>query len=167
MNWDAIGAVGEILGSIAVFVALAYAAIQVRDAKRGLRASLSAARGDVVRSLMEQAREPRLHALDMQVRSAEGNPPNPFIRYAKERWQLSDSDAVLLWSIQFSWWQYRIQVISHVDDLPEIERYEFERAIRQLLTMHGPHRAFYELIAKSTLHPKALAYFESVLARPA
>jgi hypothetical protein len=31
MNWDAIGAVGEILGAIAVFVSLLYLAIQIRS----------------------------------------------------------------------------------------------------------------------------------------
>ena len=32
MNWDAIGAFGEILGATAVFVTLAYLAAQIRQA---------------------------------------------------------------------------------------------------------------------------------------
>jgi hypothetical protein len=52
-------------------------------------------------------------------------------------------------------------VISHVDDLPEIERHEFERATRQLLTMPGQLWVFHELHGKNTLHPKALAYVEA------
>ncbi len=31
MNWDAIGAIGEILGAIAVFASLAYLAVQIRN----------------------------------------------------------------------------------------------------------------------------------------
>ena len=31
MNWDAIGAVGEILGALAVFISLVYLAVQVRQ----------------------------------------------------------------------------------------------------------------------------------------
>ena len=31
MNWDAIGAVGEILGAIAVVISLVYLAFQIRD----------------------------------------------------------------------------------------------------------------------------------------
>ncbi len=31
MNWDAVGAVGEILGALAVFVTLAYLAVQIRQ----------------------------------------------------------------------------------------------------------------------------------------
>lgn len=34
MNWEAIGAVGEIIGAIAVFATLAYLAVQVKQANR-------------------------------------------------------------------------------------------------------------------------------------
>lgn len=33
MNWDAIGAVGQVLGSVAVFVTLGYLAVQIRHAR--------------------------------------------------------------------------------------------------------------------------------------
>ena len=36
MNWDALGAIAELLGSIAVFLTLAYLAIQVRQNSRAL-----------------------------------------------------------------------------------------------------------------------------------
>ena len=35
MNWDAIGAIGQMLGSIAVFVTLGYLAVQVRRIRPG------------------------------------------------------------------------------------------------------------------------------------
>ena len=38
MNWDAIGAVGEILGAAAVFLSLVYLAIQIREQNRESRA---------------------------------------------------------------------------------------------------------------------------------
>ena len=34
MSWDAIGAIGEVLGAIAVFVTLAYIAVQVRSTNK-------------------------------------------------------------------------------------------------------------------------------------
>ena len=40
MNWDAIGAIGEIIGAIAVVVTLAYLAIQVRHAKETAQRTL-------------------------------------------------------------------------------------------------------------------------------
>ena len=39
MNWDAIGAVGEIVGAVAVIVTLIYLAIQIRDSARAPRAA--------------------------------------------------------------------------------------------------------------------------------
>ena len=37
LNWEAIGAIGEVLGSIAVVTTLAYLAVQVRQNTKGLR----------------------------------------------------------------------------------------------------------------------------------
>jgi hypothetical protein len=39
MNWDAIGAVGEILGALAVFASLVYLALQIKQNTLSLRAS--------------------------------------------------------------------------------------------------------------------------------
>ena len=39
MNWDAIGAIGEIIGAIAVIVTLIYLAIQIRDSARASRSA--------------------------------------------------------------------------------------------------------------------------------
>ena len=41
MNWDAIGAIGQVLGSIAVLVTLGYLAIQVGHARREVQRSVS------------------------------------------------------------------------------------------------------------------------------
>ena len=40
MNWDAIGAIGEILGAIAVVATLGYLAVQVRQSKRATLAEI-------------------------------------------------------------------------------------------------------------------------------
>ena len=37
MNWDAIGAVGELLGALAVFATLLYLSIQVKEAARSAK----------------------------------------------------------------------------------------------------------------------------------
>ena len=39
MNWDAIGAIGEILGALAVFASLVYLALQIKQNTLSLRAS--------------------------------------------------------------------------------------------------------------------------------
>ena len=39
MNWDAVGAVGEIVGAVAVFATLVYLSIQIRQNTKSVRAS--------------------------------------------------------------------------------------------------------------------------------
>lgn len=39
MNWDAIGAVGEIIGALAVFITLIYLALQIRQNTRAVNSS--------------------------------------------------------------------------------------------------------------------------------
>jgi hypothetical protein len=34
MNWDAIGAIAELVGAAAVFISLLYLAVQIRDSKK-------------------------------------------------------------------------------------------------------------------------------------
>ena len=50
MNRDAIGAIGQMLGSVAVFVTLAYLAVQVRHSRQDARRALSQSRGETRRS---------------------------------------------------------------------------------------------------------------------
>ena len=39
MNWDAIGAIGEIIGAFAVFITLAYLALQIRQNTKAVHSS--------------------------------------------------------------------------------------------------------------------------------
>jgi hypothetical protein len=39
MNWDALGAIGELIGAIAVFVTLVYLAIQLRQNTKALKSA--------------------------------------------------------------------------------------------------------------------------------
>ncbi len=45
MNWDAIGAIGEIIGALAVIATLAYLAVQVKQTKKHLEANTTAILG--------------------------------------------------------------------------------------------------------------------------
>lgn len=46
MDWDAIGAIGEAIGALAVVLTLGYLAMQVRDTRKLLRANAHQARTD-------------------------------------------------------------------------------------------------------------------------
>jgi hypothetical protein len=64
MNWEALGAIGEIVGAVAVVVTLGYLAVQIRQNTRSLRA---AAVQEVVRSANEwsslQVRDAKLSVI--------------------------------------------------------------------------------------------------------
>jgi hypothetical protein len=47
MNWEAIGAVGEILGAIAVLITLGYLAVQIRQSTRAMQTSTLSSLHDV------------------------------------------------------------------------------------------------------------------------
>jgi len=47
MNWEAVGAVGEILGAIAVLITLGYLAVQIRQNTRAMKTSALSSLHDV------------------------------------------------------------------------------------------------------------------------
>ena len=65
MNWEAIGAIGEILGATAVCISLVYLAIQIRRSDRVTRSSnvMSVNEGYSARSNIFYAEHPELAAL--------------------------------------------------------------------------------------------------------
>ena len=63
-NWEAVGAIGEILGAIAVFVSLVYLAIQTRQNTRALRsAAFQQVRDSFADISMAMAQDPALAML--------------------------------------------------------------------------------------------------------
>lgn len=57
IDWNAVGAMAEMIGAIAVVVTLAYLAAQVRHARREQQASAIRANRDERRAFFEQARD--------------------------------------------------------------------------------------------------------------
>jgi hypothetical protein len=131
MNWDAISAVGQVLGSIAVFVTLGYLAVQVRQARRELRRSISESRAQMMRDFnVARINNAALAAATRKVSAAFETPPHPFITKMMDQAHLTEAEALLLFEEQWAYWRYRSHVISYVDDLPPGERVEFDRAVR-------------------------------------
>ena len=72
MNWDAIGALGEIIGALAVLITLIYLAVQVRQAKHQLDLNSAQARAVHMRDLlMPIATDPSLASIMLKA----GHPP--------------------------------------------------------------------------------------------
>jgi hypothetical protein len=72
MNWDAIGAIGEIVGALAVLVTLIYLAVQIRHAKKQIELNGIQERARfVVDVMMPIAADPSLASIMMKA----GHPP--------------------------------------------------------------------------------------------
>ena len=54
MNWDAAGAIGEIIGAVAVVATLAFLALQIRQGHRMQRDSNALARSAAVNNVYDQ-----------------------------------------------------------------------------------------------------------------
>ena len=76
MNWEAIGAAGEVLGAVAVFVTLVYLATQIRHAREESRRALSQARSEANRELIALGLEDK--TLEANVKADMAFEPEPY-----------------------------------------------------------------------------------------
>ena len=68
MNWDAIGAVAELLGGIATIATLAYLAVQIRQATAATRADIRQSMADAqIQYLNSRAIDPFLRGVQHKV----------------------------------------------------------------------------------------------------
>ena len=167
MNWEEVGAIGQVLGSIAVFITLGYLATQVRHARQELRRSLSQGRSEAIRNLlMARATDERLMRLITKADTAFGGEPVPFVAEVAKRAQLTLDDAATVLAEQGALWNYRLQVIPYVDELPSGDRASFDALTRLAYGRPGIARFYYEAFAKSSSHPDAIRYIDNLLAQP-
>ena len=163
MNWDAIGAISEAVGSIAVFVTLGYLAIQVRHARSEAQRALSQGREQSVRELCTLNADERISRAATKASVALGFEPSPFTKLLMEQSGLTRDEANLLFWSHLSWWIYRLSIIPHVDQLPIVERADFEAAIKGAYGFPGIPQLFYQAHIKPFAHPDAVRYITNLL----
>jgi hypothetical protein len=79
MNWDAIGAIGESVGSIAVLITIIYLAVQVRQNNRNTKSVLQQGQSDRVVGILTEWAKPELASVWL-----EGNGNTPTAESIKE-----------------------------------------------------------------------------------
>ena len=108
MNWEAVGAIGQVLGSVAVFVTLAYLATQVRQARRQMQRAATDNRAATVRQLtLTQLTNERLMGIFEKV-----TPRGPEFDALAEHVGLAYEEANTWFTWQTVWFQYRAATIS-------------------------------------------------------
>jgi hypothetical protein len=166
MNWEAIAAIGQLLGAVAVFVTLGYLAIQVKHARQETQRALSQGRSEAHRDLLARQQEEKVLEACRKADSALGGQHSPYLTALLERGGLTLDDALRVNSMCIAWWTYTLQIIPYVHELPPMERVGFENRVRGQYGRPGAHRLFYETYLKPTAHPDAVRYIESVLSKP-
>jgi hypothetical protein len=165
MSWEALGAIGDLVGGVAVVVTLAYLALQVRHARVEMRRAIYVQRQEAAREL-SLARASNLTLLE-DIAAADhafGRAPAPFVKHMSERAGLTAAAAFRLMWDEYAWWYFRAQQIPFLLDLPQGERIAFERGIR-FNYRERPLGAFWYDTQKSQLSPDLVEYVDDVLAR--
>jgi hypothetical protein len=167
MNWEEVGAIGQVLGSIAVFITLVYLSVQTRHARSDSRRALSQGRAEAMRDLYAQGIDERINGLMVKANAGLGDqPPSGFESTLMDRAGLTRDEAIALILYQSSWWNFRVQIITHVNELPAEERRVFDAGIRNQYGRPGVWRLYYEEFAKPVAHPNTLAYVDNLLTQP-
>jgi len=102
----------------------------------------------------------------MKANTALGGQPFAGVAALMQQAGVTEEVAFELMSNELSWWNYRIQTIPNIDELPAMERTSFDRGC---LVYGQPcvQRVVYEAFIKPTQHPDAVRYIENLLAQPA
>ena len=166
MNWDAVGAFGQMLGSIAVFVTLGYLAVQVGHARREVRRSVSQGRTEATLQLMlNRVNNERSHGLRVKAETALGGGVSPFRVALVQTAGLSQDEADTLGWEESAWWQLRAQTITYIDELPAGARSEFDTNVYNYYGASPVPKLWYET-TKGVLNPDAVRYIDNLLAQP-
>ena len=160
MNWDAIGALGEVLGSTAVFVTLGYLAVQLRHARSETRRSLSQGRMEANRELIS------LELLHLEGRkkvdAALGIEASPVVAALMNVAELTWEEAYRIFMVEVAAWNYRVWVITHIDDLAPDERRLFDGAVRFRYQSSGVSKIVYETHLKPRASSEVVQYIENL-----
>jgi hypothetical protein len=164
MNWEEVGAIGQMLGSAAVLVTLWYLAVQQRHAREEVRRSVSQSRAAAVRELA-------IHYADNEVASsasfkahlALGGQPHAIHKPLLDAGLTNEEIGAVIWR-EFAFWAYRQSTVMQIHELTAGERAEFDISIR-ISYGHGVGRLWYST-SKATLNPDAVRYIDNLLAQP-
>jgi hypothetical protein len=174
MNWNAVGAIGQILGSLATFVTVGYLVVQVHDSETESRRALAQTRMQRTLDMGEaMVSNPSLADLELRFDKAilqknlsavpasstfRGN--ISFITNVVQEANATDADAYLLLMHYFALWNNFSDTIIHIDELLPMDRLGVERDLRA--TLGNPGFAFWYQTFRQVLVEQAVNYVDSL-----
>ena len=166
MNWDEVSAIGQMLGSIAVFLTLGYLAVQVRHARDEVARSIAQARAEMLREqAMTLATDAGLTSLTAKVTVALGWELSPFTTEIVKRAGVSAEAANRLMWVEQAWWAIRSQTFRYLDVLPSTDRPDFDARMRRIYGGKTLAGLWYQTM-KSAQDPNLTRYIDDLLAKP-
>ena len=113
LNWDAVGAIGEILGSGVVLISLIYIAIQVRDTKTATERTSRIERTNALSRTMLET--PQLANIVAKINEVDGS--NPFVTEMCSTYGLTLAESELyLRYVSTNWRQLETDFLTVKDD---------------------------------------------------
>jgi hypothetical protein len=165
MNWEEVGAIGQVFGSGAVLATLGFLSIQVRDARQETRRALSQNRAEATRQLFMQANTEWLVRNFNKAESAIGGTPMPFVQELMDRAGMTNAEASSVHLTQQAFWAHQAQLVPFVDDLTNGERSEFDLGLQTLYGGASALTSLWYAFNKSGLNPDAVHYVDTLVAR--
>ena len=126
MNWEAIGAVGETLGSIAVLITLIYLSNQIRHARSEFRLSVAQDRYDTYRGLTLETVHNSDLARIVNTLDEAWNPKLTNFEALEEAANLNSVDKRRFHDYKRAWFMYRVQTIEQIEHLSADQREAFD-----------------------------------------
>jgi hypothetical protein len=178
MNWNAIGAIGQIMGSLATFVTVALLAVQIHDSEDAVRRAIAQTRAERdMQMLLQVANNEHLGALDVKLALFAANKTDlhplaktttvgaigSFITVAQQA-DLTIAEAFALNSYYVARWTNMAETIIHLDETLPVDREQFDIGVRAGVS--DPAFRFWYQTFKPTLHPLAVRYTDNLLAQP-
>jgi len=168
MNWEALGAIGEVLGATAVFVTLAYLTVQVRHARREAVRNVSQSRTDAARDFnLTSALNERYVSISTKAHAHMGGVRNTAAIALVEQAGLTLEEATTFSGVQLARWQMQTQIMSNLADLSAGQRLEFDSLIRRAYDGSLPASALWYMHSKRILNPELVRYVDDLLAQAA
>jgi hypothetical protein len=158
VNWEAIGAVGEIVGALAVVLTLVYLALQVRTAKRATIDQNTLSRADGVREMIlalcqnDDLRMGVVDDLDFR---------HLYEEIAQSKGVTVEAASMVDWQNCYWFWVHWGQWASTHDDIGEVE---LQNLIAAFYSLPGMRRSWEKSpLSKPLLDPKFVTFVDSIL----
>jgi len=166
VNWEAIGAVGELVGSLAVLVTIIYLAVQVKHARRQMQIASQRQRYETFRNLtLEISRNPELRRIYAKLREGYSDD----VGSISELFEICDlpvEDYLAFNGQQQAMWMYRQETIEFIEELTPSQRADFDIGIRRMMGS-GPGYLWYknwrEMAARDDVVTPGMDYIDSLL----